>query len=339
MEVRGISDIMEKGELMGRSRHNGISYVLIILLVVVSLTSSQLVMFAVSPAVSFAAKGSSDTNDPDTEDKDAGTTGKDGKDAAAGNLDASDAVAGMAAEVAQLTGKAAKKALNPPITRKEVYKLKVGRKISRKVIKKRGGASRYFQIYKIRKDDRVYKRINGKSYRKNPNIGLSDLRYIKTLYYDFDGKVRTGEIIVNKSIAKDTVAVFRELYKIKYQIHKMKLVDNYYPKKGAFTPTDADTASMNDDNTSGFNYRTVAGTSSISMHGYGRAIDINPFENPWCPGGTVYYNQKRSAAYANRTRVRPHMIFAGSDVTKIFRKYGFRWLGATGTRDYQHFEK
>ena len=75
------------------------------------------------------------------------------------------------------------------------------------------------------------------------------------------------------------------------------------------------------------------------MHGYGRAIDVNPFENPWCPGGSVYYNQKKSAQYANRFVRRPHMIFADSDITQIFRKHGFRWLGAAGARDYQHFEK
>ena len=101
----------------------------------------------------------------------------------------------------------------------------------------------------------------------------------------------------------------------------------------------ADTASMNDDNTSGFNYRMVAGTSTVSMHGYGRAIDVNPFENPWCPGGKLYPNQSRSAEYANRSVRKPHMIFADSEITRIFRKHGFRWLGETGTRDYQHFEK
>ena len=236
----------------------------------------------------------------------------------------------------------------PEITRKEVYRIKAGKRISRKTIKERGGADRYFQIYKIKKGDRIYKRINGKSYRKNPIISLADLRYIRTLYYDFDGKIRSGEIIVNKSIARDTRAVFRELFDIRYQICKMRLVDEYFPggssgnsagAGGSAAAVAADTASMNDDNTSGFNYRMVAGTSSLSVHGYGRAIDVNPFENPWCPGGKLYYNQKKSAAYANRTIRKDHMIYADSEITKIFKKHGFRWLGETGTRDYQHFEK
>ena len=297
-----------------------------------------------------------------------------------------------AAELAARMSDAAEEAIDPPITRREVYRIRPGARITRKELKRRGGAGRYFQIYKIREGDRVYKEIAGRSYKPGGAVSLSDLRYIRTLYYDFSGRIRSGEIIVNRSIAEDTRDVFRELYKAKYQIHKMRLIDNYFPsvktssassskagrsdgrsgsggtgkdagksgsvKAGTATGRSgngkvkwepavwsataaeaADTASMNDDNTSGFNYRMVAGTSSVSMHGYGRAIDVNPFENPWCPGGSVYPNQRQSASYANRGNVRDHMIYADSKITKIFRKHGFRWLGGTWTRDYQHFEK
>lgn len=223
------------------------------------------------------------------------------------------------------------------ITRKSVYRLKSGTRVTRGEIKKTGGASRYFRIYRIRKGDRVFRRINGRSYRENPYVALSDLRYIKTLYRDFSGKTRTGEIIVNKAVAGDTLEIFHELYKAKYEIRKMKLVDDYWKEGGS--GTDADTASMNDDNTSGFNYRTVAGTSTISRHGSGRAIDVNPFENPWCPGGKLYGNQSASAEYADRGKKLPHMIYSDSVITRIFKEHGFRWLGETGTRDYQHFEK
>lgn len=246
-------------------------------------------------------------------------------------------IADTSQDFAILIDEAVGDVIYPPIKKEEVYRIKPGTRITKDDLRKYGGASRYFQVYKIKEGDRVYKRIIGKSYRENPNIGLQDLRYIKTLYWDFDGKTRSGEIIVNQSIAKDTKEVFRELYRKKYQIRKMLLIDEYYTEGGA--GTDADNASMNDDNTSAFNYRTVAGTNTISRHGYGLAIDVNPFENPWCPGGKVYPNQKASAEYADRSTVRPHMIFSDSDITKIFKKHGFRWLGETSTRDYQHFEK
>ncbi len=256
-----------------------------------------------------------------------------------------------ASEIAEGFGDAAKRAvkdaLDRDITRREVYRLKPGAGISGKEIKRRGGAKRWFRIYKIKKGDRVYKRIAGRSYKPGGAVAACDLRYLRVLYRDFSGRARSGEIIVSRGIAEDALAVFYELYRAGYQIRKMRLVDDYFPSAGdGKSPSwsnaaaeAADTASMNDDNTSGFNYRMIAGTSGVSMHGYGRAIDVNPYENPWCPGGSVYYNQKESASYADRSNVRPHMIFAGSDVTRIFKKHGFRWLGETSARDYQHFEK
>ena len=250
----------------------------------------------------------------------------------------------VAEDFAAAAGEAYEDVIYPPVTRKEVYVLKSGTRVPRKEIRRRGGAGRWFQIYKIGTKSRVYRRIAGRSYRPGGAVPLSDLRYVRVLYFDFRGKTRTGEIIVNKSIASDTISVFRSLYKARYQIRKMRLVDDYFPSVktpswSSVAAEAADTASMNDDNTSGFNYRMVAGTSRVSMHGYGRAIDVNPFENPWCPGGRIYYNQKESASYADRKNVRPHMISAGSDITKIFKEHGFRWLGEAWTRDYQHFEK
>ena len=226
---------------------------------------------------------------------------------------------------------------NGKITKKAVYYLKSGTKLMGKEIKKLGGPGMFFRAYEIKKGSRVYKRIYKRSFRPNSNIKLKDLRYIKVLHYGFDKKIKVGEIIVNAKIAGDTKKIFRELYDIKYQIKKMKLVDDYWVKGG--TGTDADNKSMNDDNTSGFNYRMVAGTSTVSMHGYGRAIDVNPFENPWCPGGKLYHNQQKSYEYADRNRDLPHMIKSDSRITGIFKKHGFRWLGETATRDYQHFEK
>ena len=313
---------------MINAKYTKIIYFLILLLV---LTAAEPLC-----AVSFAAKtgtGGSDSDGVDTADQDSD-----------GVTDCKKLLAQTAVDFAVLPGKTAPDILGLPITRREVYSIRTGSRVPRKERKRRGGYKRYFQIYKIKKGDRVYKQIAERSYKPGGAVKLSDLRYLRTLYYDFDGKVRAGELIVNQSIAKDTLAVFRELFEIKYQIRKMQLIDNYFPESkkttwSAAASTTADNASMNDDNTSSFNYRTVAGTSNISRHGYGLAIDVNPFENPWCPGGKVYPNQIKSAAYVNRANRRDHMIYADSEITQIFKKHGFRWLGAAWTRDYQHFEK
>ena len=44
---------------------------------------------------------------------------------------------------------------------------------------------------------------------------------------------------------------------------------------------------MRHDNTSAFNCRYVAGTTTWSQHAYGRAIDLNPVENPYVAGPCV----------------------------------------------------
>lgn len=103
-------------------------------------------------------------------------------------------------------------------------------------------------------------------------VSYEDLRYMNILYYDFNGDVQTGELICNKAIADDLIEIFYELYKNEYQIESVRLIDDY---------NGDDTASMKANNTSCFNYRPVDGTSSLSKHALGCAIDINPFYNPY----------------------------------------------------------
>ena len=204
------------------------------------------------------------------------------------------------------------------------------------------GSKKFFRVYKIKKGDKVYKRIINRSLPKK-GYSPKNLRYVRTLYTDFSGNTCMGEIIVNKSIAKKVSAIFHKLYKNKYQIRRMKLIDDYFPKKyksRQAAALKADENSMNADNTSAFNYRKVAGSSMISIHSYGKCIDVNPFENPWVSkSGKVASNQKRSAKYANRSKKRAHMIYKNSYITKLFRKYGFLWGGTLfSDPDYQHFQ-
>ena len=48
-----------------------------------------------------------------------------------------------------------------------------------------------------------------------------------------------------------------------------------------------DHRSMAANNTSAFNCRFVSGTRRWSMHAYGRAVDLNPVQNPWVSGSEV----------------------------------------------------
>lgn len=181
----------------------------------------------------------------------------------------------------------------------------------------------------------IRKKITGISYHKNSRIKYQDLRYVKVKYYDFSGEVRSGELIVNKKIAKKTVKIFYELYKMKYPIERMKLVDEY----GA-----DDEKSMRANNTSAFNYRTVAGTNRLSKHALGLAIDINPRINPYINAKGVL-TPKNGKAYRNRKlnkcrgEYAEYMIQKDSEITKLFKKYGFSWGGDWKySKDYQHFQ-
>lgn len=167
-------------------------------------------------------------------------------------------------------------------------------------------------------------------------ISYDDLRYLSILYYDFNGEVQQGELICNKGIAQDLLEIFYELYLNEYQIEKVRLIDEYGGD---------DTASMLDNNTSCFNYRVVDGTTNLSKHAIGCAIDINPFYNPYIVfnkdgSGKDYISPEGSEIYADRSRNFPYKIDENDLCYKLFKEHGFTWGGEWNScKDYQHFQK
>ncbi len=183
---------------------------------------------------------------------------------------------------------------------------------------------------------KIEKRMRqGGSYRDGCPVPLSNLRYLRLSYYGFDGKDHTGEMIVHKDVAKDVLAIFRELYNIKYPIRKMYLVSRY----GA-----SDFKSIEADNTSAFNCRLVTGGNKWSNHAYGKAIDLNPLENPYISSnGKIEH--KASLKYRIRKRLnnKPQykaLLLQGDLAVRAFKKRGWRWGGDWHSiKDYQHFDK
>lgn len=184
--------------------------------------------------------------------------------------------------------------------------------------------------------DQVKERITGISYKENPDITYDELRYLKVLYYDFQAETQIGEIICNQAIAQDLVEIFYELYQNEYQIEKIELVDEYGGD---------DTLSMEANNTSCFNYRVVDGTTRLSKHALGLAIDINPYYNPYIVynkngTGETYISPKGSEIYADRTQDFPYKIDTNDLCYRLFKEHGFTWGGDwNSTKDYQHFQK
>ena len=180
----------------------------------------------------------------------------------------------------------------------------------------------------------IFKRISGISYPVDCTVPLDELRYVGLMYVDFNGETQKGELICNKALAQDMVEIFYELYSNNYQLESVKLVDEYGGD---------DTASMLANNTSCFNYRVVEGTTRLSNHAYGRAIDINPFYNPYITynkDGTTNVSPAGSEAYADRSASFPYKIDENDLAYKLFKEHGFKWGGDwNNSKEYQHFEK
>lgn len=169
-----------------------------------------------------------------------------------------------------------------------------------------------------------------------PAISYDDLCCMNVLYYDFNGKVQSGELICNQKLAPDFVEIFYELYLNEYPIEKIRLVDEYGGD---------DTASMLDNNTSCFNYRVVDGSGNLSKHALGCAIDINPFYNPYVVfnkdgSGETYISPSGSELYADRSKDFPYKIDENDLCYRLFKEHGFTWGGDWNScKDYQHFQK
>ena len=126
-------------------------------------------------------------------------------------------------------------------------------------------------------------------------VGFADLRLLTMRYVGFDGRAHTGQMVVHRRHARDLVGVFRELYEARFPIRRMQLVDAYGGD---------DNRSMAADNTSAYNCRTVAGTSTFSAHAYGAAVDINPVENPYVTADGVLPAAGRRFVDVDRARGR-----------------------------------
>lgn len=229
--------------------------------------------------------------------------------------------------------------IHPPAGQAEVSleMLEVGETVDASAVA--ANKDQYFRAYEITEGDAVYNRINGKSYYANDNIGLSDLRYIKLVHYNFEHNVQVGELIVNAAIADDVINIFKELYDAEYEIQSMQLVDDFWTGDG----DSSDSNSIDHNNTSAFCYRMATGGANLSNHAYGRAIDLNPQQNPYVwydSNGQARWSHENANSYIDRSCGDPHVIVQGDTCYNIFTKYGFSWGGLWGSPvDYQHFEK
>lgn len=177
-------------------------------------------------------------------------------------------------------------------------------------------------------DAATRERMTGVSWRPGCPVGLADLRLLKVRHWGFDGRVHRGRLVVHEDSARGLVRVLRRLFRLHFPIRRMRLVDAY----GA-----DDHRSMAADNTSAFNCRFVSGTRRWSEHAYGRAIDVNPVENPYADSDG-YVSPPAGAPYRDRSQRVKGLIHRGGNVVRAFAAIGWEWGGYwSWPKDYQHF--
>lgn len=169
-------------------------------------------------------------------------------------------------------------------------------------------------------------------------VPLERLRRVVFPYIDFEGHEHLeGELIVMDAVASYVVKIFEELHQRRFPLTSAKRIEHY---------NGSDDASMEANNSSAFNYRVIAGTKTISIHGYGLAIDVNPVQNPMVFRPTPHPEKdcmlieiwpKGGEKFLSRARQLPGMV---EPIVDIFAQYGFRdWGGLWETMwDIHHFQ-
>lgn len=162
---------------------------------------------------------------------------------------------------------------------------------------------------------------------KAPKEILDSIVLLDVEYYSIDKKVHKGQILVNKAVVEDVKFFFNSLLEEKFPIKQVIPIVKYDWD---------DEASMSANNSSAFNYRFIAGTTRLSNHSFGRALDINPYFNP------VIYKDPPSISPKGAKYIpgNPGVFTAESKIVVEMKKRGWRWGGDwTSLKDNHHFDK
>ena len=167
----------------------------------------------------------------------------------------------------------------------------------------------------------------GSSHRPGCPVAVADLRLVTVTHVRFDGTRARGQVVVHRDAAPAVVRVFRALLAARFPVAQVRTVEAYGSD---------DERSMAANNTSAYNCRRSTGGTGWSEHAYGRALDINPVQNPYVRGTTVLPAAGR--AHVDRSQPAPGMVLADGPVVRAFAAVGWEWGGSyLGLKDYQHF--
>lgn len=161
-------------------------------------------------------------------------------------------------------------------------------------------------------------------------VAADDLAYVRLAFWGFDDQRHTGELLLNRSVARDVVSVFRRLYAERFPFEELRIT----PRSELDAPPTGD-----GNDTGAFSCRPTTGSdTTYSQHAYGLAIDLNPFQNPYVKGDLVL--PELASTYLDRDDVRPGMITPDGVVVRAFTDIGWTWGGTwSSLKDFQHFSQ
>lgn len=162
-----------------------------------------------------------------------------------------------------------------------------------------------------------------------PDEITETLELIDLDYYGFDGLLHRGQMLVHRELAGEIREIFDQIKSAGFPIESILPIRFDLPENG----TTMDTLN----NSMCFHYRPISTfkTTKLSVHSYGRAIDINPYQNP-----AILRSGRVIPEGADFDPKVKGTIDHDSPVVKIFDRYGWDWGGRwRSLKDYMHFEK
>lgn len=155
----------------------------------------------------------------------------------------------------------------------------------------------------------------------------SSFRRVAVPYWGFDGKTHRGYLNVNADVARSTAAMFESMYAKHFPMHRVEGIESFGGWEWLASLAN-DTTSLNCRKPSEMN-----SPNAYSPHAWGRAIDINPVQNPYINPHTGTWDPNPPPASTAAGTIR-----YGGTVWTIFRNKGWYWSGTDSWKDYMHFD-
>ena len=179
--------------------------------------------------------------------------------------------------------------------------------------------------------DGVWNQMTGRSWHEGCPVGRSSLRLLRINYWAYDGYRYRGELVAQADAVDNMRGALTAMYARKLPVRSLYRVDRF-GWSDRLNGAD-DYRSMAAGNTSAFNCRDVVGRPGVrSPHTYGRALDLNTWENPYHSSGGWVPN----SWWVPRSHARVAWRSREHAVVQILLNHGFRWT--YGTQDSQHFD-